>query len=106
LAKLTGKAGFHALLARALALAGAEVPRLCAVTIKADGSLEELGQPGPQAAQKKNADRSVVLPAQLLGLLGAFIGEHLTLSLVRETWPDLAAGDLDFNQGNQNEKTK
>src|SRR5689334_13217300 len=40
LSKLVGVAGFHALLARALALAKAEVPWLDAVQVSAEGVLE------------------------------------------------------------------
>jgi hypothetical protein len=40
----------------------------------------------------------VVLVAQLLGLLVAFVGERLTLKIVREVWPNLLnhidSGDL------------
>ena len=43
----------------------------------------------------------VVLLAQLLGLLVAFIGESLTLRLVREVWPQLPLDDLDFGKGEQ-----
>ena len=42
LAALMGNGGFRALLARALALAGAEFPWLRAVHVKADGTMEEL----------------------------------------------------------------
>jgi hypothetical protein len=48
----------------------------------------------------------VVLLAQLLGLLVAFIGEHLTLRLVREVWSKLSLNNLDFSEGDKNEKTK
>jgi hypothetical protein len=48
----------------------------------------------------------VVLLAQLLGLLVAFIGEDLTLRLVREVWPKLSLNNLDFGKGYKNEKAK
>ena len=48
----------------------------------------------------------MVLVAQLLGLLVAFIGETLTLRLVREVWPKLPLNDLDFGRGDKNEKAK
>jgi hypothetical protein len=35
------------------------------------------------------ADGGIVLVAQLLGLLVAFVGERLTLKIVREVWPNL-----------------
>jgi predicted transglutaminase-like cysteine proteinase len=44
-----------------------------------------------------------LLLAQLLGLLVAFIGEDLTLRLVREVWPKLSLNDLDLGTGDKNE---
>ena len=48
----------------------------------------------------------VVLVAQLLGLLAAFIGEDLTLRFVREVWPDVPLNNLDFGKGAKDEKTE
>ena len=41
----------------------------------------------------------IVLLAQLFGLWVAFIGENLTLRLVRGTWPKLPLNNLDFDNG-------
>jgi hypothetical protein len=106
LATLMGNVGFHALLSRALVLTNAEVPWLRAVHIKADGSLEGLDNLDAQVDPEKLFEGTVVLLAQLLGLLVAFIGETLTLRLVREVWPKLSLNDLDYGQGNNNEKPK
>jgi hypothetical protein len=106
LAPLMGKAGFRALLSRALALANAEVPWLRAVHIKADGSFDGLDELGAQVDPDEIFKGRVVLLAQLLGLLVAFIGEDLTLRLVREVWPKLSLNNLDFGKGYKNEKTK
>ena len=106
LATLMGNAGFRALLSRALALASAEVPWLRAVHVKADGSLEGLEELHAQLDPEEFAEGRVVLLAQLLGLLVAFIGEDLTLRLVREVWPKLPLNDLDFGKGDKNEKAK
>ncbi len=95
LATLMGITGFHALLSRALVLANVEVPWLRAVHVKADGSLERLGELEAQAAPEVIANGQVVLLAQLLGLLVAFIGEDMTLRLTREVWPKLSLNDLD-----------
>ena len=57
-------------------------------------------------ARRRLSEGSVVLLAQLLGLLVAFIGEDLTLRLVREVWPKLSLDDLDFGKGDKNEKAK
>ena len=101
LATLMGNAGFRALLSRALALANAEVPWLRAVHVKADGSLEGLDELEAQVDPEEIFEGSVVLLAQLLGLLVAFIGENLTLRLVREVWPKLSLNDLDFGKGDK-----
>jgi hypothetical protein len=96
LATLMGSTGFHALLSRALAVANAEDAWLRKVQVNADGSLEGLDELGGQLDPQEMAERSVVLIAQLFGLLGAFIGEKLTLQMVREVWPQLPLNDLDF----------
>ena len=77
LATLMGNGGFRALLSRALALATAEVPWLRAVHVKADGTLEGLEELHAQLDSAEFFEGRVVLLAQLLGLLVAFIGEIL-----------------------------
>jgi hypothetical protein len=89
LAALMGNVGFRALLSRALALANAEVPWLRAVHVKADGSFEGLAELEAQVDPEEIFEGGIVLLAQLLGLLVAFIGEDLTLRLVREVWSKL-----------------
>ena len=106
LATLMGNVGFRALLSRALALANAEVPWLVAVHVNADGSFEGLDKLGAQVDPDEIFEGCVVLLAQLLGLLVAFIGEDLTLRLVREVWPKLSLNDLDLGTGDKNEKAK
>ena len=106
LATLMGNLGFRALLSRALALANAEVPWLRAVHVNADGSLEGLDELGAQVDPDEIFEGCVVLLAQLLGLLVAFIGEDLTLRLVREVWPKLSLNNLDAGKGDKNEKPK
>jgi len=106
LATLMGNSGFRALLSRALARAEADVPSLRAFQVKADGSLAGLDKLEVQADPEELARGSVVLVTQLLGLLAAFIGESLTRRLVREIWPKLSVNDLDWGEGDNNEKTK
>jgi hypothetical protein len=101
LATLMGNTGFHALLSRALAVANEEDPSLRAVHVKADGSLEGLEELQAQVEPEEMAEGSVVLVAQLLALLVAFIGENLTLQMVREVWPKLSLNDLDFGKGDK-----
>ena len=106
LATLMGGAGFCALLSRALALAKAEVPWLGVIHVKADGSLEGTEKLHAQLDPDELFEGRVLLLAQLLGLLVAFIGENLTLSLVREVWPKAPLDDLDFGKGEKIEKRK
>jgi hypothetical protein len=87
LTRFAGADGFTALLRRALALARAEVPSLNGIQVKPDGSLQGLDR---LAADPTNAgpDAAVAITAHLLGLLVTFIGEPLTVRLVREAWPE------------------
>jgi hypothetical protein len=106
LATMMGNAGFRALMARSLALANAEVAWLRAVHVKADGSLEGLGDLESQLDPNEWFEGRVVLLAQMLGLLVAFIGENLTLRLVRDIWPKVPLTHFNFDIGGKNEKTK
>jgi hypothetical protein len=99
LATLMGIGGFRALLARALVLASAEVSWLRAVQVNADGTLEGLAAPHARLEPAQFREGRVVLLAQLLGLLVAFIGPSLTSRLVGEIWPQLAADNVDFGNG-------
>jgi hypothetical protein len=106
LATLMGAVGFHALLSRALVLASAEIPWLRAMHVKADGSLEGSSELGAQVSSDEIFEGRVVLLAQLLGLLVAFIGEDLTLRLASEVWPKLRLASFDFGKGYENAKSK
>ena len=87
LSALVGATGFRALLARALTLAKAQVDGLDGLLVKPDGSLEGLASlPAEQASE---AGAAVI--AQILALLGVFIGEDLTRRLLVDTWPGLPA---------------
>lgn len=101
LATLMGNGGFRALLARALALASAEVSWLRKVQVNADGTLEGLETLHAQLKPAEFREGRVVLLAQLLGLLVAFIGPGLTSRLVGEVWPQLSADNLDFGSGDK-----
>ncbi len=87
LIQFAGADGFAALLRRALALASAEAPALRSATVSADGRLKGLEQ---LASHEGSVARgaAVAITTQLLELLVTFIGEPLTLKLVRESWPD------------------
>ena len=87
LTQFAGPEGFESLVRRALALARADYPELESVTLKPGGSLEGLEA---VAADTRNGGPKAAagMIAHLLGLLVTFIGEALTLRLVREAWPD------------------
>jgi hypothetical protein len=97
LVTLMGNVGFRALLLRALVLSNREVAWLRAVQVNADGSFEGLDGLDAQMDPEEIVKGRVILLAQLLGLLVAFIGENLTLRLVRDVWPKLSLRD--FNLG-------
>lgn len=103
LATFMGNTGFRTLLARALALATAEVPWLRAVRIERDWSLEGMEELQTHEDLDELFEGGVVLLAELLGLLVSFIGEVLTVRLVREVWPKVPLDDLDFGNGGKNE---
>ena len=105
LSMLVGNEGFRTLLARSLTLATAEMPWLSAVKVNAEGSLEGWEEIHAQLGPEKFREGREVLLAQLLGLLEAFIGENLTVSLVSEVWPNLSLRDLNLDKGERNEKT-
>ena len=101
LATLMGHGGFRALLARALALASAEVSWLHGVQVKADGTLEGLATLHASLKPADFREGRVVLVAHLLGLLVAFVGPALTSRLMGEIWPQLAADNVDFGNGDK-----
>ncbi len=101
LATLLGKAGYRAVLSRALAVTSAEVPWLVALQVNADGALEGWDAAEVPAAAAELTENSVLLVAQVLGLLVAFIGDNLTLRMVRDVWPTLSLEDLNFTKGNK-----
>ena len=98
LTTFAGAAGFHSLLARALALAKVHSHSLGTVYVKPDGSLEGLDELHANEA----AEAGAMLIAQLIGLLFTFIGEQLTVHLVRDAWPDLPVNEISPEQ-NQHE---
>lgn len=84
LAKLAGVAGYRTLISRALAMAKAEAPALEPVQVRLDGSLE--GVDG--AGTNQDGEAPVVVLVHLLSLLVTFIGEPLTMGLIRAAWPE------------------
>jgi hypothetical protein len=106
LGTIAGVAGFQSLASRAMVLARSEAPSLHAAQIAADGSLRGLGEiehridiDAEQADKDEADERGVVLIARLLGLLLVFLGEALTLSLLRVTWPGAVFDDSNSGCG-------
>ena len=95
LTRFAGADGHTALLRRALALARAEFPALHLLNLKADGSLDGLEKGAAQTGDSGVGDdnAAIALTAHLLGLLVTFIGEPLTLRLVRDAWPAASFDD-------------
>ena len=103
LSELAGSAGFQALASRALTLARSEVPSLSAVQVGADGNLEGMSsiEPSINAEMDRIHEGGIILISRLLGLLFTFLGEALTLSLLRDAWPDAALDDRNSGNGRQ-----
>jgi hypothetical protein len=84
LTSLTGKAGFYALLSRALTLSRREAPSLHLLRITHDGALE-LCEPDTGTIE---ATDGIVLLGFMIELLFIFVGNALTLRLLYEVWPN------------------
>jgi hypothetical protein len=101
LCELAGVAGFQSLASRALTLASSEVPSLSAVRVAADGNLQ--GMIGIDPPINVETDQvhegGVILISRLLGLLLIFLGDPLTMNLIRDVWPDGTLDDCDFENG-------
>jgi hypothetical protein len=86
LTEFVGADGFTALLRRALALARVDVPSLKTAKVTADGRLEGIGEFAADA--RTDVEAAIAITARLLGLLVTFIGESLTLRLMRNAFPE------------------
>ena len=94
LSALAGASGFSSLLLRALAIARPEAPWLSSIEIDASGAID-LAKAKPAIASEI-AEGEIALVAALLELLVTFIGELLTLRLLRDAWPKLPFNTLKF----------
>ena len=91
LTKFAGAEGFASLLRRALLLASADVPALQSVKIGADGRLDGFEQiVADKGTGVEGGEAAVAITSHLLDLLVTFIGEPLTLTLLRAPWPDIS----------------
>ena len=100
LGEFVGVAGFQSLASRALTLARPEAPCLGEARVSSDGYLQGLGEIETQIDDKDRAgEGEIILIARLLGLLRIFLGEALTLSLLRNAWPGEAFDDRNAENG-------
>jgi hypothetical protein len=106
LSAFAGVAAFESLAFRALMQAKSEAPSLWAVQITEGGSLQGLGEFESQldidkdrAGESTADDGGIILIARLLGLLRTFLGEALTLSLLRNAWPGEVFDDRNSEHG-------
>lgn len=88
LTRLAGAEGYKSLLMRALTLAQARAPSLLPLRVDADGSIQGAVDHSFSRSADEAAEGGAVLLAELTGLLFVFIGEALTLQLLRAVWPD------------------
>lgn len=102
LATFMGRAGYRALIFRALVLARVEIAWLCDVEITVDGRLENFAELADKHEPAEVSQGSEVLLARLLGLLEEFIGEALTQRFLYELWPSLTEENY-FTHGNEDE---
>lgn len=101
LAMLMGRGGYHALISRALALSGRDVDWLRKVSLTEASVLRIAAEEINALDTRDVAIGSQALVSELLGLLAAFIGDSLTLRLVREVWPTLSFEELNLIKGEQ-----
>lgn len=113
LGAFAGVAAFESLASRALALAKPEAPSLGEALIGAGGTLRGLAEFESDVNTYKNhasddqaRERGVILIARLLGLLHIFLGEALTESVLRVTWPSAVFDDRIRGTGEECERTR
>ena len=101
LGESVGVVGFQSLASRALTLAKPEAPGLSAARVTEDGYLQGLGEIENQFDMDNDraGEGGIILIARLLGLLRIFLGETLTLSLLRNAWPGEAFDDSNSAHG-------
>ena len=66
----------------------------------------QLGEAELESDKRQGGEGEVVLVSELLGLLHAFIGEALTLRLLRDVWPNAVFDDCDSRDGEKHERTR
>lgn len=86
--RFAGADGFTSLARRSLAMAAQDLPLLNGITVAPGGHVEGLKEMTAADADG-GADAAQALTVHLLWLLVTFIGEPITLRLVRESWPEV-----------------
>jgi hypothetical protein len=106
LTAIAGATSFKSRACRALVLAKSEDIGLGVVQITADGFLQDFSEYEPQVDIDKGQnsiyqanERGIILIARLLGLLHIFLGEVMTLCLLRDAWPDATFDDSNSGIG-------
>lgn len=88
LGRFMGSRGYASLLSRAQVLGCKEIPWLCELQIKPDGSCGSLEELEAKLDPGLAGEGEVVLVGHLLALLVTFIGPALTLQLLHDVWPE------------------
>lgn len=86
LTRFVGPDGFASLMRRSVALARMEVPSLRSIHVNAEGGLDGVESLATETPQDES-EAAIAIARQLLTLLATFVGEPMTLRLVREAWP-------------------
>ena len=77
-------------------MAKAEAPSLAQLQVQPDSSVQ-----GFEGIEKKDAEAGIVVVTCLLSLLVTFIGKPLTISLVRDAWPEATLDEQDLRAEEQ-----
>ena len=95
---LMGRGGFRALVARALSVAGNQVPWLRGLRSKEDGTFDGMELAYPKPGQAEVQEGRVVLLTEVLVLLLQLLGPGMTLAVVSDTWPNAPLDDVDLGR--------
>jgi hypothetical protein len=101
LSKRIGQEGYRTLLARAVVLSLPAFPKLCDLRLETNGVLAGLRPAAETGSREKSGaeplpapvDGATAVASCLLDLLAAFIGEDLTLHMLRAIWPEVPLDD-------------
>jgi len=86
-------------------LAKAEAPSLRAMQVTEDGSLHVPSE-ASDGDKLPVGESGIILLAQLIGLLHAFIGKTLTLRLLQDAWPNAVFDDCNSEDGEKHERAR